>query len=82
MDGASVRQTLVLGESLNDLVEAGTTFEYLSSGSVNSGTLLDHHAYRTLFRDNDDGEGSVIAPRHVLRMGVEREEVSFCGIRV
>lgn len=42
---------------------------------------MDLQVYWPLFRDNDDSDGSVIAPRSVLRMRFEREEVPFYGVR-
>lgn len=62
-------------EALNERVEANSTFEYWSSDSFGSGTPLNHQVYQTLFYDNDDGEGSAIPPKSVLRMRVKREEV-------
>lgn len=44
-------------------------------------TLLDRQVYWILSGDNDDDEGSVIPPRSVLRIRVEREEVPFYGVR-
>lgn len=36
---------------------------------MGSGTLLDPQEYRTLFRVNGDGEGSMIAPRSIWEEG-------------
>lgn len=38
--------------------------------------------YRTLFQDNDDGEGSIIDPGSIPRMQVVREEVEFYSIKI
>lgn len=62
-------------------VEASPAFEYWSSDSSRSGTPLDRQVFGTLFHDNDDGEGSVVPPRYVLRMRIEREEIHFYNIR-
>lgn len=59
----------------------GKTFEVVGFESTGSGTPLSHNAYRTLLRDNDDGEGSIIGQRSILRMWVEREEVLWCNNR-
>lgn len=32
----------------------------------------------TLLRDSKDGEGSIINPRSIFRMGVEREKAFWC----
>lgn len=45
-----------------------------------TGTSPSHHVYKPLFKDNDDGEGSLIGPRSILRVQVEREEVPWCDI--
>lgn len=49
-------------KALKGPVEEGHEFEYLSFRSICSGTTLDQSVYRTLFRDYDDGEGSVLLP--------------------
>lgn len=64
---------------MKDLEEAGPAFE--PSESTSNGTPLDRQVYQTLFRDNSDEEGSTIAPRFILRMRVERGELSFWSIR-
>lgn len=42
-------------------------FEYPGSDSSSSGKPLDCQVYWTLFRGNENGEGSVIPPRYILR---------------
>lgn len=59
-------------KALNNPVEAGLAFKFVGFESTGSNTPLNHHVYRTLFRDNDDGDGSVIGPRSILRMRVEK----------
>lgn len=67
-------------KALNNLVEAGPTLEFPSSESTRSGTPLNHQVYRILFKDQDDWQCSIIGPRSILRMRVEREEVPMCDI--
>lgn len=64
---------------MNDSVEAGPAFKYLSSGSTRSGLSLDLLVYRTLLCDNDEGEGPATDPRSILRMRLEREEVPLAA---
>lgn len=66
------------GKALNETVEANFVLEYRTVSS-NSRTSLHHQVSRTLFRNNDDGEGFVISPRSVLRRR-SGEEVLFYGI--
>lgn len=66
---------------MNKPVEASFAFEYWSLDSSSSGMSLDRQVYRALFRDNDDGEGSVIPTMSILRIRVKREEVRFYNIR-
>lgn len=65
---------------MNDIIEAGPAFELVHSESTGSGTPLSHHVYKTLFTDNGDDEGSIIGPRSILKMRVERKEVLWCDI--
>lgn len=60
-------------------VEVSPAFEYRSTESFGTGTLLDRQVFRTLFHDNDDDKGSVIPPMSVLRMRTEREDVLFAA---
>lgn len=68
-------------KALNDPIEAGPAFEYLTSGFIRSGLPLDCQIYRTLFQDNDDCEGPMISPTSIPKMRIKREEVPFCGTR-
>lgn len=67
-------------KALNDPVEAGLTFKFLSSEPTRSSTLLSHYVYKTLFKDYDDDEGSVIGLRLILEMQIETEEVPMFDI--
>lgn len=62
--------------TIDDTVEAGSPLGFEDSKSTGSGTPLSHDVYKTLFRDNDDGEGSIIS-RSILRMLVDKEEVPW-----
>lgn len=64
---------------MNDIVEAGPAFELVDSESTGSETPLSHHVCK-MFTDKGDDEGSIIGPRSILRMRVEREEVPWCDI--
>lgn len=68
-------------QCLNDPVKKGPAFEFVGSESTGNGIPLSHDVYRTMFRDNSYGEGSVIALRSILRMRVGREEVPMYDIR-
>lgn len=65
---------------MDDTVEAGPSFEFVDFKSIGRAIPLFHPIYKTSFRDNDDGKGSIIGPRSILRIRVEREEVPWCDI--
>lgn len=54
--------------------QANSVFEYWSSGSFGSGTVLGCQVYRMLFSDNDDVEGSMIRLRFILMIRVKRKK--------
>lgn len=62
-------------------VKVISAFEYSSSNSSGSGTLLDHQVFWIFFHDDDYGEGLVIPPRFVPRIRIDREEVPLCSTR-
>lgn len=68
-------------KAFEDLIEAGSSFEYRSSNSSVSGIPRIDRISWTLFSNNNDDEGLIILSRSILRMHVEREEVSFCNIK-
>lgn len=52
-----------------------TPFEDRSSNSS-----VESEGYRTLYPDNNDGKGAMIPPLSILRMRVEKEEMSFSTV--
>lgn len=63
----------LLEEGGEGAVEARAPFEFVDSESTGVGTTLGSHAYRTLFLDNNEGEGSKIKARSILRTRVEKQ---------
>lgn len=57
-----------------DPIEVGSLFEYMSLDSSMSGAS---QTFQILFADHNDCEGTIVPPRSVLKMRVEKEEVFF-----
>lgn len=74
-------QRFFLEEAMNNAVEAGPPFEFLDSEYSESGTPLSCDGSKTWFRDDYDSEGSVIGPRSILRIPIERKDIPWCNIR-
>lgn len=57
----------ILEKGRKDTVEAHLMFESVDSMSTGGETPLPHHVCKTLFRDNKDGDGSIISPMVWIR---------------
>lgn len=63
-------------------MEARAPFEFVDFESTSSERPLAHHVYKTLFLDNKYGDGSMISPRSIFRMRVDKAEVPWSDIQI
>lgn len=59
-------------KGLKNSIEAFPPFEFVNSESTGSEIPQEHHTYKTFFRDNKDGAGSLINPRSILQMWIDK----------